>query len=115
MIVSRNQAVPFHFDLFFDLEEEPHFSHPLASFAILLWAIYRCIYKELSLLELGQLEPKVELYLLSCELLKAFILHHLAPIILPVSKRMRLFSKRTAAEPKSQNIFTHVLSDQNSF
>ena len=50
MIVSRNQAMPFHFDLFFDLEEEPHFSHPLASIAILLWAIYRCIYKELSLL-----------------------------------------------------------------
>ncbi|MGC2431858.1 MAG: hypothetical protein WA393_12545, partial [Nitrososphaeraceae archaeon] len=25
------------------------------------------------------------------------------------------FSKRTAGEPKSQNIFTHVLSDQNPF
>ena len=29
MIVSRNQAVLFHFDLSFDSEEEPHFSHPV--------------------------------------------------------------------------------------
>ena len=43
----KNQAMLFHFDLSFDLEEEPHFSHPLASIAILLWAIYRCIYKQL--------------------------------------------------------------------